>query len=350
MKRLCHVLLLSLATASLATVALASRAPRRASKAPTSVVKVEMRNVRLHMTDHVALNVRSLQGSFVSTRTGAVPNLDDSGSYVVNVDAGEIAVDEASLNALMNEHVFVGHKPPVKDLHITLEDGLVKQKGTLDKKIDLPFKVKGTVEATPDGKIRIHAKSIKGLGLPVKGLMKALGIEMDDLLKVEAGHGLTVDENDFIIDPQQMLPPPRMNGQITSVRIEGDEMVEVFGSGPGGRLQPAAISPNHIYWRGGSMRFGKLTMAGTDLELIDQDPSDPFDFSVAHYNDMLVAGYSRNTAARGLKTYMPDYDDMRSGQRVAHTPGAARRMVRHAAQRVCPCTPAARPPATPTSK
>jgi hypothetical protein len=322
---------------SLGGGALASRASRPAPRTVRPVL-VEMRNVRLHMTPHVALNVRSLQGTFVSTRAGRGPNLDDSDSYVVNVEAGEIAMDEASLNALMDEHVFVGHKPPVKDLQITVEDGVVKQKGKLDKKIDIPFKVKGSVEATPDGKLRIHAKSIRSLGLPVKPLMKLLGIEMDDMLKVEPGHGLTVDDNDFIIDPQQMLPPPRMKGKITSVRIEGDEIVQVFGPGPGGRLKPAAISRNHIYWRGGSMTFGKLTMAGTDLELIDQDPSDPFDFSVARYNDMLVAGYSRNTSAKGLKTYMPDYDDLQSGQRVAHTPGAAQR-ARRAAQRRCPCPP-----------
>ena len=49
------------------------------------------------------------------------------------------------------------------------------------------------------------------------------------MLKVESGHGLTVDDNDFIIDPQQMLPPPRMQGRITSVRIEGDQIMQVFG-------------------------------------------------------------------------------------------------------------------------
>ena len=173
---------------------------------------------------------------------------------MVNVDAGEIAMDEASLNALMNEHVFVGHDPPVKKLQITVEDGVIKQEGKLDKTIDIPFKTKGTVEATPDGKIRVHAKSIKSLGLPVKPLMKLLGLEMDDMLKVEPGHGLTVDDNDFIIDPQQMLPPPRMQGRITSVRIEGDQIVQVFGTGAAAPLQPAAISRNHIYWRGGSMR------------------------------------------------------------------------------------------------
>jgi hypothetical protein len=319
--------LLVLATL-MATTEVARARPPKGATAPAAV-SVEMQNVRLHMTEDVSLNIRSLSGRFVATTVGGVPNLDKNDSYVVEVDAGEIGMDEASLNAMLNEHVF-GHmeKPPVKNLQVTVEDGLVKQKGKLDKKIDIPFKVKGSVEATPDGKIRVHAKSIKGLGLPVKGLMNVLGIEMDDMMKVEPGHGLTVDENDMIIDPTLMLPPPRLRGAITNVRIEGDEVVQTFGSGPGKRLSPPAASPNHIYWRGGSLRFGKLTMVSTDLELIDQDPSDPFDFSVPRYNDMLIAGYSRNTAALGLKTFMPDYDDLKAGRPVAHTPGDARKLTR----------------------
>jgi hypothetical protein len=304
---------------------IAAAQARSAEQGPARAtgVEVEMVNVDLHMTPHVTLRVRNLRGRFVPTGNGP-PNLDDNNSYVVQVDAGEVALDEASLNALMNEHVFVGHDAPVKDLKITVEDGLVKQKGKLDKAIDIPFKTKGTVEATADGKIRIHAKAIKGLGLPVKGLMKALGIEMDDMLKMETGHGVTVDDNDFIIDPTEVLPPPKLKGKVSAVRIEGDEIVQTFGSGPPERLKPLAVSKNHIYWRGGNLRFGKLTMRATDLELIDMDPSDPFDFSVAHYNDMLVAGYSKNLARLGLRTYMPDYKDIGAGRRPAAGPEAAR--------------------------
>jgi hypothetical protein len=101
-------------------------------------------------------------------------------------------------------------------------------------------------------------------------------------------------------------------------------VIQTFGSGPAAPLSPRAISPNHIYWRGGYLRFGKLTMRETDLELIDQDPSDPFDFSVARYNDMLVAGYSKNTPRLGLKTHMPDYDNLKAGRRVASAPGPRR--------------------------
>src|SRR6185436_13992206 len=315
-----NALPLGVAAAMLATVTVEARAARRARSTPTPVVQVEMRNVRLHVTDHVALHVRHLRGKFVATRAGGIPNLDDRDSYVVNVDAGEIAIDEASLNALMNEHVFVGHKPPVKDLEITVEDGLVKQKGTLDKKIDVPFKTKGAVEPTPDGKIRVHAKSIKSLGLPVKPLMKLFGIEMDDLLKVEPGHGLTVDDNDLIIDPQLMLPPPRMRGRITSVRVEDGQLIQVFGSVPFRPLQPLASSKNHFYWRGDALRFGRLTMKNVQLELIDQDASDVFDFSVAGYNRMLVAGYSKTMPDGSLRTYLPDFADLANGGPVAHTP------------------------------
>ena len=71
-------------------------------------------------------------------------------------------------------------------------EGHLVQTGEIDKGIDIPFKTKGAVEATPDGRIRVHAKSVRGFGLPVKPLMKLFSVEMDDLLKLEPGHGVWV--------------------------------------------------------------------------------------------------------------------------------------------------------------
>jgi hypothetical protein len=63
-----------------------------------------------------------------------------------------------------------------------------------------------------------------------------------------------------------------------------------------------------MWYRGGVLRFGKLTMTDTDMKLIDADPTDAFDFFPDHYQDQLVAGYSKNTRAGGLLVYMPDYN------------------------------------------
>ena len=52
-------------------------------------------------------------------------------------------------------------------------------------------------------------------------------------------------------------------------------------------------------------------MTDADLKLIDANAHDPFDFSVDHYKDQLVAGYSKTTPASGLEVFMPDYYEVR---------------------------------------
>ena len=290
------------------------------------VVRVEMKNVHMHMTDRVVLMIHSLRGALLRTAKSRPPVFDDKESFVIRIDAGEIAMSTASLTALMNDYVFNYRKAPIKELEITTnEKGQLEQEGVLDKAVDVPFKVKAVLMPTPDGRIRVHAKSIKAAGLPVKGLMGLLGIEMDDMVKIQAGRGIAVEDNDFILDPQQMLPPPRIRGNVSSVRIEGDQVIQVFGAGaaPGRRLCPYASYRNYMYFRGGNLRFGKLTMADADLALIDQDAKDPFDFSLERYNDQLVAGYSKNTPSRGLKTFMPDANDLRA--KTAAVPATVRR-------------------------
>ena len=87
-------------------------------------------------------------------------------------------------------------------------------------------------------------------------------------------------------------------------------MVQTYGNGKGTPLAERALSPNHIYWRGSQLSFGKLTMSDTDLELVDTDPDDVFDFSVDDWNAQLVAGYSKTLPNRGLQAYVPDYNDL----------------------------------------
>jgi len=282
-------------------------------------VAVEIRNVDLHITDDITLHIKNLDGRFVGTGRSGIPYLDDTSSYEVVVESASIVLDMASMNALLNEHVLGHGRSNVENLTVgTDSEGRLVQKGEIDKGLDIPFKVKGAVEATSDGRIRVHAKSVRGFGLPVKPLMKLFSVEMDDLLKVEPGHGVWVDDNDLILDPQLMLPPPHIRGKITEVHVEGDTLVQTIGPGTPHPLSPRAISPNHIYWRGGTLKFGKLTMAQTDLELVDMDPKDPFDFSVRRWNDQLVAGYSKNTGNRGLKAHMPDFNDL--GRRASRQP------------------------------
>jgi hypothetical protein len=65
-----------------------------------------------------------------------------------------------------------------------------------------------------------------------------------------------------------------------------------------------------MYFRGNELRFGKLTMHDADLQIVDKDPKDPFNFFLAYFSQQLVAGYSKTLVNKGLVAYMPDYDQV----------------------------------------
>jgi hypothetical protein len=157
-----------------------------------------------------------------------------------------------------------------------------------------PFATTGDVSVTADGRIRVHPVSIKAAGVPAGGLLNVLHLRLERLIAPNPARGFTLEGNDMLIDPSRLLPDPRVSGKVTAVRINGDRMVQTFGthppSGPEGQLR------NYMHYTGNVLRFGRLTMNDADLMLIDQDPKAPFEFSPAGYVDQLVAGYSKNAA------------------------------------------------------
>jgi hypothetical protein len=269
-------------------------------------VQVQMKNVAFHVDEETVLGVSRLRGSLVSTRRGAPPVFDDKNSFVVHVDSAEITLTAENLTRLMNGYVLKDAGAPLQDVQIGIDGGQLTIRGKLRRGITVPF----TLAATPSvdrGNLRLHPTSVKALGIPVKKIMSWFHVELDGLVKLKGTRGMRVDGDDLVLEPGALVPPPRMEGQLQSVRVEQDRLVQIFGPGHEPPLNPPEPKGNYMYYRGGTLRFGKLTMTDADLELIDPNPADPFDFYQGRYNVQLVAGYSKNTPALGLKVYMPDY-------------------------------------------
>lgn len=281
-------------------------APAAAQVSGNTRTHVEMVNVNIHLDPAVILHIHYLSGEFAATRKGQPPAFDDKLSYVVEIDSAEIGVDTASMSHALNTYVFGASDAPLKNLTLSIQGNQIRQTGTLNKGIGIPFEMTGAVSAMADGRIRIHATEMKAGHLPVKGVMKVLGLDMAKLLNTRKTKGVSADGNDLILDTAQMFPPPKMGGRITAVNIQGDEIVQTFGTARKLRAGKAS-GGNYMSYRGGVLRFGKLTMNDTDMQLIDADPRDPFDFFPDHYKDQLIAGYSKTTATGGLLVYMPDY-------------------------------------------
>ncbi|MGC2764370.1 MAG: hypothetical protein WB607_02600 [Candidatus Acidiferrum sp.] len=104
--------------------------------------------------------------------------------------------------------------------------------------------------------------------IQVKGLLDLFAVDLGVLMKEGKVPGVGAQEDDLIIDLEQILPAPHIEGKVVSVRIEGDKIIEVFG-GSDVKLMKDIRAKNYMANR---LRFGKLVMNDADLIVIDMDP------------------------------------------------------------------------------
>jgi hypothetical protein len=270
-----------------------------------------MRNVMYHVTDHVAVHILQLQGLIVPTQRNGLPVFDDVQSFTLAIHYAEIAISMEALSHILNHAVFAAPDAPIKDITVTTAGDSIKVQGKLHAKGDLPFETEGTPTATPEGHMRIHTRKVTVAQVSVKGLLDLLGLTSAQLINTEKVRGVRLEGNGLLLAPALLLPPPHIEGRVTDVRIAGEHIIQVFGTKPLSG-SPHPYSGNYMAFRGGQLRVGKLTMVDADVVLIDMDPQDPFDVSLAHYKEQLVAGYTQTTPDFGLRVFMRDFNKVQN--------------------------------------
>src|SRR6202162_6036458 len=272
-------------------------------------VQAQMSNVTFHFSETVAVEIKSLAGELVPVGKNEFPVFDDKDSFNLRISTAEIAIDSSNLASVLNSYVFARPHSPLTELSISVVKGQLKVKGKLHDKGDIPFETEGILTPTADGKLRLHSEKIKAMHVSVKGLMDLFGIDLGKLIKEGKVPGVEAQENDLILDLEQILPPPHIDGKVVSVRMEGEKIIQIFG-GSDAKPVKNIRAGNYMAYKNNRLRFNKLVMNDADLVLIDMDPKDPLDFFLDHYKEQLSAGYAKLTPDSGLRVYIKDYNKL----------------------------------------
>jgi hypothetical protein len=311
-------------TLALPIVLAVSQSRAMAGSAATQPVTVAMKNVNYHYSGPIAVHIVQLQGYLTPAKSAPLVIFDDYNSFVMHLTSAEIAIGCDALARVLNENVFSSANAPIKGVTIANKDNHLDIKGKLHQEEDVSFEASGTLSVDADGRIRLHMEKVKAAHLPVKGILDLLGIDLAKLINTNQVRGIAMEKNDMLLDPEEILPPPRIEGRVTAVRLAGNDIVQIFGTAQAANFASKQTG-NFMAYRGGELRFGKLTMSDADLVLIDMDPSDPLDFYLDHYTDQLVAGYTKTTPAFGLRVYIRDNNRLHAAQnRVAQNNSSAK--------------------------
>jgi len=293
--------------------AVAARAGVAADTTPRTWL--EMKNVNLRVAKDAVVGVRLLRGQVMPTQPGGSALLDSTSSFSIRITSGTVAIQSADLGVILNRFVFGYKGSPLRNLKVRTEGNQLVQSGVMHKGVDLKFEIKAALSLTDSGWIRLHPTKVRVLGVNGESLLHALGLRLDDMLDLSKSTAARVKGDDIYLDPTKILPPPAIIGRLTSVRVDGDALVQEFATLPDdslfvGYARPDSAAPNYLFFRGGRLRFGRLEMRDTELQILDLDPSDPFDLFLAEYNKQLTAGYSRNRPNLSLQAFFPDYNDL----------------------------------------
>jgi hypothetical protein len=280
-----------------------------------TITQVSMRNVNFFLMPNGALRIRKLRGTMRSIKGGPVV-FDDKNSFAIHLNYAEIGLNGADITTLMNKYIFAYPGAPLKRLRVHTLGSQIVQTGVMHKILDIPFQITADVSITPEGLIRLHPVKTRILGVDGNGLMRAFGLTLQKILDLSKAKGVTVKGNDLFLDPVLILPPPAIEGHATAIRVDGDELVQTFGTPAEAEAMPPpdTSASAYMFFKRGTLHFGKLLMLDAEMQVVDLRPNGFFSFDLDRYKDQLVAGYERTLPDLGLEVHMLGLDKLSTGK------------------------------------
>lgn len=271
--------------------------------AKTGYTNVYAHNLMLRKGPSFRFYVRWLRGDMVPENKKITPSFDDTGSFFLRIRDGVLRANIGDIANYLNSGAL--ENSPLSDVKLQGNGTVLNLTGTVHKLIPIPVQISGELAIVSGQQVRYSVQKIDILKIPLKWLLNSLHVDVADLVGKNKIAGVDIQGNDIIFDTGQLLPPPHIQGQLTTVRVVNPDLEVIYGDATAD-VQRVEQWRNFISLRGGSLDFGKLTMHDVDLTMIDISSDPWFDIDLAQYQQQLVNGYTHMTPQAGLQIFMPD--------------------------------------------
>lgn len=273
-------------------------------------VHIRLQNVRFKWSDKVYIDVGSMTLHAVPLQ-GTMVNFDDPGSFHLIVHRSAVFVRPDVMAGMCNESIFNYSESHVRKVQVSIEKDdngrrTVKLKGKIKFVTWIPFTMLTRLSVdTKANALVITVDHLKVFGfISLTKLIRSKSLQLDRLISLPPNKSLLVDGNRIVVKPLALFPPPRINGKIANVDVN-DSTVSIKFAGDA-ITAPESSARNYVYLRGGASRFGRFRMADTDLLILDQNPANPFVFSLLHYAEMIPKSTFEIPDTKSARITMPD--------------------------------------------
>lgn len=283
---------------------------------------MKLSNLHFRLTDEINMDVKELIGEAIPKNKSGIVNFDDVNSFRIDILSGEAFVRTEIMEYIFNNYVFNYDGSPLKNQKMEFiedeENGkpMMKLRLSGDMKLVmwLGFEMIGKMYLDREKMLMvIEAERIKSLGNPyTKTLLDTVGLNMEKLLPIPSGRGLTMVGNKILVEPFKIFPPPQIGGYISDMRVKKEGLQLFFSSKTRIQFPPLPVRnvKNYLFLYQGDVKFGKLMMVDARLQMVDSSQKNDFDFYLKKYQIPLAAGYSKIMPDGSVVATIPDYRDV----------------------------------------
>jgi len=192
-------------------------------KCPEGASRMDVASGTYSPIPGVAFVLRNFAGAMVPTGNQLPACL----VRVTHIDRGRVVVTSASLDRLVQARIRPKDSS-ISDLKIEMREGRAILTGKMKKLI--PFRVEGPVTGTGEN-LRMQAKTVKAAGIPIKGLLEMVGVELSGLMGDNSVKGVTVRDDTILFRLEAF---GNIRGHVQSAKIASNALVVDFAK-PSGR-------------------------------------------------------------------------------------------------------------------
>ncbi|MFM0483635.1 hypothetical protein PQQ81_24115 [Paraburkholderia strydomiana] len=218
----------------------------RHSSGHASLIHVE--NVDFYVAGRIGFHVRSLDAQMIPKTPGEPVDLDDPGQYDIRIIGGEVVEPWPAMAALFNDYLLDYEPRSLNDLQLKPVDGKLEVTGGIKlwnhfPGVWLPTTMSGTIVARDERHLVYEPSSVKVLGIPQAGLLRALDIPLASLTPF-ARKGVALEGNELVFDQYTVFPPPVLQGRLASATVTDEGLLLKFRRETG--IAPARPPANMV--------------------------------------------------------------------------------------------------------
>jgi hypothetical protein len=260
----------------------------------TRGVSLFARDVEFLVVDDIGFNIENLAASFEPLNPEEPVNLDDPRQFLIRVHSGEVVIPPKALTALFNKHLLDYSPRPLSELTInTGKDSLVAKGGlklwNWFPGVWLPVHLDGNVTLDEQNHLVYTPDTVKVLGIPLGGLLRALGIKLSWLLSLER-EGAQLVANQLVLDHKKVFPPPALEGMIQSASLNEAGLRLKFNDNHGAKFMLPPSAPGSFIWiQSGDVKLFNIVVINANILIMDENKTGNLRFDLYDYRRVIAA-------------------------------------------------------------